>query len=319
MRRFFLLSITLLLHVSSTTWAATVNLDTGSGTIPYPGSTDISSPLFTNSCVTAKLGFTGVVNTIYFFRFELFNATFVKTPIKSNFLLNTSSLTLGEPYVPQVSSVTGDDRIIVSATVGSSNVNPDSSFTLCFPSGLYMQSGSKAVELKYSAYAGQSDAHYEANVFAEAKATLAYIEIFSVTLDTKGIGSVSGAGKFKEGETVNLTATPAPWHILTSWSPSPCAASFEMPRNDLTCTATFMPEEFTLTLNKIGRGVFSGGGNSFIFGDPVNLKAAPAYGYTFSGWEPEPCASSFSMPGSDLTCTAIPLMAGVLPLVPIPL
>ncbi|MCC7221015.1 MAG: hypothetical protein IT490_09855, partial [Candidatus Contendobacter sp.] len=39
--------------------------------------------------------------------------------------------------------------------------------------------------------------------------------------------------------TVNLTATPASGSTFAGWSPSPCAASFTMPANNLTCTATF--------------------------------------------------------------------------------
>ena len=54
-----------------------------------------------------------------------------------------------------------------------------------------------------------------------------------------GTGTVSGGGSYAAGATVNLTATPASGSTFAGWSPSPCAASFAMPANNLTCTATF--------------------------------------------------------------------------------
>ena len=54
-----------------------------------------------------------------------------------------------------------------------------------------------------------------------------------------GAGTVSGAGDFAAGATVDLTATPETGSTFDGWTPEPCAASFVMPSNALTCTATF--------------------------------------------------------------------------------
>ena len=64
---------------------------------------------------------------------------------------------------------------------------------------------------------------------------------FVLTLNSAGSGSgtISGGGSYAAGATVNLTATPASGSTFAGWSPSPCAASFTMPANNLTCTATF--------------------------------------------------------------------------------
>ncbi|MBK8639210.1 MAG: hypothetical protein IPN92_13380 [Chromatiaceae bacterium] len=61
----------------------------------------------------------------------------------------------------------------------------------------------------------------------------------------------------------------------------------------------------TLTLAMAGTGSGTvGGGGSYAAGDPVTLTATPAVGSTFAGWGPSPCAASFTMPATDLTCTA---------------
>ena len=39
-------------------------------------------------------------------------------------------------------------------------------------------------------------------------------------------------------------------------------------------------------------------------GAPVTLTATADVGSTFAGWSPSPCAASFAMPATDLTCTA---------------
>ena len=54
-----------------------------------------------------------------------------------------------------------------------------------------------------------------------------------------GAGTVSGSGSYVAGAAVVLTATPAAGSSFAGWSPSPCAATFTMPAEPLTCTATF--------------------------------------------------------------------------------
>ena len=61
----------------------------------------------------------------------------------------------------------------------------------------------------------------------------------SITKTGSGDGTVSGDGSYGNGDTVTLTATPVTGSTFIGWSPSPCAASFVMPANNLTCTATF--------------------------------------------------------------------------------
>jgi hypothetical protein len=62
---------------------------------------------------------------------------------------------------------------------------------------------------------------------------------YDLTLQTVGQGTVMGAGSFIAGAPIALTATPNVGSTFVGWSPSPCAPSFIMPANALTCTATF--------------------------------------------------------------------------------
>jgi len=60
-----------------------------------------------------------------------------------------------------------------------------------------------------------------------------------------------------------------------------------------------------LMLAKAGTGSGAvGGGGFYSAGNTVTLSATPDVGNSFAGWGPSPCAPSFTMPTTDLTCTA---------------
>ncbi|WP_295457212.1 alpha/beta fold hydrolase [uncultured Thiodictyon sp.] len=133
------------------------------------------------------------------------------------------------------------------------------------------------------------------------------VPTYALTVAKSGTGSgiVTGSGTYATGAPVTLSATADSGSTFGGWTPSPCADSFAMPANDLTCTATFTANTYTLTTAKAGTGsgTVSGDG-TFTTGSPVALSATAAAGSTFTGWSPSPCADSFAMPASDLTCTA---------------
>lgn len=127
---------------------------------------------------------------------------------------------------------------------------------------------------------------------------------FALTVNKIGYGSTSGSGSHEVGISVNLTATPDTGYTFDGWTPAPCANTFMMPNNNLTCTANFTPSTFAISVTKVGNGSVSSSGN-YTAGSTVTLTATPATGYIFSGWTPSPCANSFVMPNETLTCTAI--------------
>jgi hypothetical protein len=61
-----------------------------------------------------------------------------------------------------------------------------------------------------------------------------------------GGGTMGGDGVYPAGATVTLTAQPFDTSDFAGWSPAPCADSFIMPAQDLTCTATFNLKSYTV-------------------------------------------------------------------------
>jgi len=59
----------------------------------------------------------------------------------------------------------------------------------------------------------------------------------TLTASGTGTGTLMGSASYTAGATVTLNATPNAGSTFVGWTP--CAASFTMPANDLTCTAQF--------------------------------------------------------------------------------
>ncbi len=143
-----------------------------------------------------------------------------------------------------------------------------------------------------------------------------------------------GSEGYTYSECVNCRASCKDWSDASASCQSGCdaAQSFFRPEDSIMLTlslqsfnqptlkATFSPDglekrfdffaattgsSYVLTLNSAGSGsgTVSGGGN-YAAGAMVNLTATANAGSTFAGWSPTPCAASFTMPASALTCTA---------------
>ncbi len=132
--------------------------------------------------------------------------------------------------------------------------------------------------------------------------------VYTLTVSKTGVGggTIGGGGSYAAGATVTLTATPDANSVFAGWNPSPCAASFTMPASNLSCIATFNPAPtYTLSVAKTGTGLGTvGGGGSYAAGATVTLTATPDANSVFAGWNPSPCAASFTMPASNLSCIA---------------
>ncbi len=121
-------------------------------------------------------------------------------------------------------------------------------------------------------------------------------QLFVLNVISSGNGQVNGSGNFAAGTPISLTTIPNNDYRFVGWSPSPCASSFQMPANDLTCTATFeqIPvEKVALTVTKTGNGKITGVGidcgvdcnENYNLGTSVSLTAIPDKDWQISTWE----------------------------------
>jgi len=119
-----------------------------------------------------------------------------------------------------------------------------------------------------------------------------------------GSGTVGSGGSYAPWAAVALTATADTGSTFTGWGPAPCAAGFAMPPQDLTCTATFTLNNYTLTVNKSGAGSGTvGGGGTFPYNTQVTPTGRAAAGSILTGWTPGSCGGAFALT-ANTTCTA---------------
>ena len=122
---------------------------------------------------------------------------------------------------------------------------------------------------------------------------------FTLSFDSDG-GSACDPISFKFGESIDSTALPTPTrdgYTFAGWKEVPST----MPANDLTLTALWQVNSYTITFD-------TNGGTSIpaitqAFGTPVTAPADPTKtGYTFVGWDIKIPAT---MPASNITLTAM--------------
>lgn len=141
---------------------------------------------------------------------------------------------------------------------------------------------------------------------------------YSVTVDSNienGKISVDNAKPY-EGDTVTVEATPVSGYVLetVTFNNTPAKvvgnkATFTMPNEDVTVTATFRTaKEYKVTIaNNITNGTVTANGNSKTItvteGTPVTLVAVPDSSYSFSSWSITP-ENGYTAEGSMTSATA---------------
>ncbi len=126
-------------------------------------------------------------------------------------------------------------------------------------------------------------------------------------------GTVEGYGTYKKGETVPLTAAAAEGYMFDGWSgdftEEDATLEFEMPGNDVSLTAHFVPAEYNVTVEYDSEHGAVEGYGTFSPGDTVELTATPSEGYEFAGWEGdrtgEETTLTFEMPTEDVSLEAL--------------
>jgi len=144
----------------------------------------------------------------------------------------------------------------------------------------------------------------------------------TLAINNPEFGSVSGGGSYKVGSSVTLAATPESGYSFSGWYDGKSLVSsanpysFTMPYNDLSYTAKFTANQYTVTLSSsevattpVGTCEVSGAG-TYAYGSSVTVSAAPAAGYGFLGWyDGDTLLSSsnpytFAVPAKDVSYVA---------------
>ena len=138
---------------------------------------------------------------------------------------------------------------------------------------------------------------------------------YTLTVNVVGSGSVTKVpdqATYTHGTVVELTATPAAGWSFSAWggdltgSTNPDSITMD---GDRTVTATFTQDQYTLTVNVVGRGSVTKVPDqaTYTHGTVVELTATPAAGWSFSAWGGDLTGStnpdSITMDG-DRTVTA---------------
>ena len=162
--------------------------------------------------------------------------------------------------------------------------------------------------------------------------------VFTLTANITGTGEVrlgtpTGAvfatGEFTEGTEIMLVAVPpvnryvfARWEVVsgaitpTGLQTTP-TLTFAMPNSNVTVTAVFELNEYTVTtaVNPTGTGTVAGGGDHIV-GEEATLTATPNANRRFTGWTVAPGVTllggfvltdatiKFNMPANNVTATA---------------
>ena len=109
------------------------------------------------------------------------------------------------------------------------------------------------------------------------------VTTFTVTVDTSGKGTVTGAGTYKEGETVTLTALPAEgWHFV-KWSDGTTSSTYTLTiSGDKTLTAEFARNYYIVRFVVDGTTISE---RSLEYEAKIEIPSVPKKeGYTFSGF-----------------------------------
>ena len=128
----------------------------------------------------------------------------------------------------------------------------------------------------WSANAAGSNVTIQGNTTVTA--TFALNE-YTLTIDKIGNGTVTKVPDqttYHYGDVVALTATPDVGWSFGAWSNNALSGSITI-YADATVTATFIPDEYTLTIDKVGNGSVAQTPDqpTYHYGDVVTLTATP--------------------------------------------
>ena len=124
-----------------------------------------------------------------------------------------------------------------------------------------------------------------------------YYHQYKVSFAVTGSGSTSPTGSdvWENAGSLSITATPNTGYSFSSWSSNAGSITFNSANSASTrstiggtgtITATYTPNQYTLTVITVGKGTVtpSNANATYPNGTVVNLTATSATGWTFGGW-----------------------------------
>ena len=120
----------------------------------------------------------------------------------------------------------------------------------------------------------------------------AHVQKYTLTVSTVGSGSVTlnNTGPYyHNGEVVMLTAVPVVGWSFQNWSGNLSGSinpATLVIAGNMSVTATFTQDQYTLTVNVVGSGSVGKSPNNatYVWGTNVSLTASATVGWTFAGW-----------------------------------
>ena len=144
------------------------------------------------------------------------------------------------------------------------------------------------------------------NITLKAQFEAVYYNV-TVTSSDETKGTVEGGGKYQEGASVTLKATPKEGYKFVKWSDGKTANPYTFTATkDVTLKATFEEITYTITtrVSPTNGGTVTGGG-SYKYGSSVKLTATPKEGYKFVKWNDGTTANPYTFKATkSLTITA---------------
>ena len=153
---------------------------------------------------------------------------------------------------------------------------------------------------------------------------------YTLTLSKVGNGTVAGLPDqttYHYGDIVDLTATPDAGWSFGNWSSNVVDGKVTINANT-TVTATFVQDEYSLTINLTGNGTVAATPDqpTYHYGDVVNLTATPDLGWSFGSWSANATGGSVTINGNTIvsatftqdeyTLTIIKIGSGTVEIVP---
>lgn len=159
---------------------------------------------------------------------------------------------------------------------------------------------------------------YLQNASAITVTTVGVSYTLTVNAGTGGSLSASPSGSVTVGTTVTLTPSANTGYSFSSYSTSPSTSissnKFTMPASNLTVTANFTHNSYTLSkaVSPSGGGSVTLGSTSGYYGSVINISASATTGYAFSSWSTtggtlgnkNSASTTITMPNGNATVTA---------------